>query len=34
VFGSTRKRLRAKGLALRAISDNLKAAGVPISHMG
>ena len=30
----TMKRLRASGLALREISDKLKAAGMPISHMG
>ena len=30
----TMKRLRAKGLALRTISDKLKAAGMPISHQG
>ena len=30
----TMKRLRAKGLPLRAISDKMKAAGVSISHQG
>jgi hypothetical protein len=27
-------RLRAKGVSLRAIAAKLKAAGIPISHMG
>jgi putative DNA-invertase from lambdoid prophage Rac len=30
----TMRRLRAKGLALRAIAEKLKAAGIPISHQG
>jgi putative DNA-invertase from lambdoid prophage Rac len=30
----TMRRLRAKGLALREISDKMKAAGQPISHQG
>ena len=30
----TMRRLRAKGVALRAIADKLTAAGTPISHMG
>jgi putative DNA-invertase from lambdoid prophage Rac len=30
----TMRRLRAKGLPLRAIADKLKASGTPISHQG
>jgi putative DNA-invertase from lambdoid prophage Rac len=31
---ATMRRLRSQGLALRAISDKLKATGMPISHQG